>query len=227
MNTHPAVEDLSTYLDNSLTSEERARVEAHLELCEPCRQRLQAMQEVVRKLAGLERRSPPRSLGRRVKELSALQATRPTLVDRMGSDALRLGLDNVVMPMFGILVALVVIIFLLSWGFSRTSSTVSSPAIDSDRAVPETSLEPSELPAGSGITESRWLAGRAFDLIGDTWVERELDERIEIDRLSAASPEAQRWLEAHPEVQDFAELASAIRLRLDGRVVEMPIGELR
>lgn len=227
MNTHPAVEDLSTYLDNSLTSEESERVEAHLEVCEPCRLRLQAMQGVVRQLAGLERRSPPRSLGYRVKELSALQAMRPNVIDRIGSGAWRLGLDNMVMPMFGILVALVVIIFLLSWGLSRTSSAVSSSARDSERAVPEISLEPSDVPAGSGITETRWLAGRPFDLIGDTWVERELDERLEIDRLSSASPEAQRWLEAHPEVRELAELASAIRLRLDGRVVEMPIDELR
>jgi hypothetical protein len=227
MSMHPAVEELSTYLDNSLTSEKSERLEAHLELCEPCRQRLQAMQGVVRQLARIERRSPPRSLGHRVKELSAMQAMRPNLVDRIGNGALRLGLDNVVMPMFGILVALVVIIFLLSWGFSHTSSAVSPSARDSDRARSEISLEPSGVLAGSAITESRWLAGQPFDLIGNTWVERDLDETLEIERLSAESPEAQRWLEGHPEVREFAELASAIRLRLDGRVVEMPIDDLR
>lgn len=222
MSTHPRVEILSTYLDNCLSQQESRQVEAHLERCETCRLRLRSMQGVVRKLAALERRSPPPALGVQLRKLSAVQATRPSLIDRIEEGATRLGTDNALLPMFGVVVALIVIIYLLSWGYSR----VPSPDLPPEPVPAERSSDRGPVSVGTeSVTESRQAAGRTFDLIGDTWIERGIDEQLDADRYSLDATQVQSWFAEYPDLQGLFGPASGIRLRIDQRVVEIRLAD--
>lgn len=227
MMSHPRVEDLSTYLDSRLTVEESQRVEAHLEHCDTCRNRLQSMRTVVRKLAALERRTPPPYLGYQLKRLSAGEATRATLVERLERGASRINVENAVLPMFGVVVALIVIIYLLAGAFHRHQRSELSTGTESEAPMFGRSLETSPTAAeSSGGTDSWVVADRTFDLIGDTWTERGLDVDAEAIRHSAEDAEIQEWLEVHPDLRDLGALGRKVRLRLEGRVVEIHFGAL-
>lgn len=222
MTSHPKVEDLSTYLDSKLTVMESQRVEAHLEACDSCRQRLRSMQAVVRRLAALERRSPPASIGSQIRSLSSLQASRPTLVERFEESAARLNSENPILPMFGVVVALIVIIYLLTWGFYREQESTDLATSESGAPTIERSIDdspPSLEHAGS--TQSRVMAGRVFDLVGDIWLERGVEVEDEFVEISDGDAQILQVLEAHPELRDLGAQERRVRLRLEGRVVEI------
>lgn len=222
MKSHPKVEDLSTYLDSKLTEVESHRVEVHLESCDSCRQRLRSMQAVVRRLAALERRSPPASIGSQIRSLSSLQASRPTLVERFEESAARLNSENSVLPMFGVVVALIVIIYLLTWGFYREQESTDPATSESGAPTVERSIEdspPSLEPGGSA--QSRVMAGRVFDLVGDIWLERGVEVEEEFVEISVGDAQTLQVLEAHPELRDPGAQGRRLRLRLEGRVVEI------
>ncbi|MEP7004152.1 MAG: zf-HC2 domain-containing protein [Chloroflexota bacterium] len=61
MTEHPDL-DLSAYLDEALEPTEQASVQAHIERCEPCRQRLAELRATSRLLAALPELVPTRSL---------------------------------------------------------------------------------------------------------------------------------------------------------------------
>lgn len=225
MMSHPRVEDLSTYLDSQLTIAERQRVEAHLELCGTCRDRLQSMRKAVRQLAALERRTPPPALGYQLKRLSSLEASRPTLVERLEKGASRLNAENALLPMFGVVVALLVIIYLLAWAFYRDQNSAPMTGLESAGPAIDISLDTSPSPwETSENIDGRIVAGRTFDLLGDTWIERGLDADVVAVRLSTEEPEIQQLLEADSELRELLALGSKVRLRLDGRVVEIHFG---
>jgi hypothetical protein len=59
---HISIDDLSTYLDGEIEStEERARIEQHLAMCETCREELESLRAVSRLLADLPEPPLPRS----------------------------------------------------------------------------------------------------------------------------------------------------------------------
>jgi anti-sigma factor RsiW len=58
--------DLSAYLDNALSSEARASVQAHLDTCALCRTRLAELRGTARLIAALPMPAPSRSLVPRV-----------------------------------------------------------------------------------------------------------------------------------------------------------------
>lgn len=222
MMSHPRVEDLSTYLDSKLTVKESQRVEAHLKHCDNCRHRLQSLRNVVRRVAALERRTPPPYLGNQLKRMSAVEATRPNLVEHLERGASRINAENTILPMFGVVVALIVIIYLLAGAFHRDQSSELSTGPESETPMFERSLETSPTASGSsGSTRSSVVAGRMFDLIGDTWTERGLDVDAEAIRHSAEDAQIQEWLEVHPELRELSALGRKVRLRLEGGVVEI------
>ena len=225
MKFHPKVEDLSTYLDSTLTPAESQRVEAHLELCDTCRHRLRSMRTVVHKLAALERQSPPAGIGNQIRSLSSLQVSRPTLVERLEEGAGRLNSENSVLPMFGVVVALIVIIYLLTWAFYREQGSTVPAAFESEAPVVERSIEDSARSLeSSGSTQTRVMAGRIFDLVGDTWLERGVAAEAEVVEVSVGDPEVRQVLEAHPELRDPGAPGRRVRLRLEGQVVEIQYG---
>lgn len=68
MNRHEPFEELiSASLHGDLNDDERRRLDAHLDVCEPCRATLAAFAEERRMIAGLRHVAPPRDLGARVR----------------------------------------------------------------------------------------------------------------------------------------------------------------
>lgn len=225
MTSHPKVEDLSTYLDSRLTGAESRRVEAHLERCDSCRHRLRSMQAVVRKLAALERQSPPASISNQLSRLSSLRGSRPTLVERLEEGASRLNSESSIFSMFGVVVALIVIIYLLTWAFYREQESALPVGLESETAVVEQSPGSSSPSLEDEGSAHGWvIAGRTFDLIGNTWMERGLDVEAEVVERSAGDPGIRQLLEEHPELRDPAAPGRKVRLSFEGRVVEIHYG---
>ena len=69
--THETVSgQLSDYVDNSLSERDRARVDAHLCSCPPCRAHERTLRATVRALAELPREQAPPEAKRRLLEIS-------------------------------------------------------------------------------------------------------------------------------------------------------------
>jgi anti-sigma factor RsiW len=213
MTAHPEVEILSTYLDRELSRPERCQVEEHLERCEDCRQRLSSLQRVVGDLQALERLAPPPHLGAHLHRLASLEASQPTLIQRLEHRASRFILQPSIAPIFAIVMALILIIYLLSWGLHR-QATGRIPV----------HLEPEGTRIESTEVESpRQIAGRAFRLDDGVWVEEGLGDETAVETMSSSDPRVQSWLAATPELQEIAALGDRVRLRMGDRVVEIRI----
>ena len=217
---HPKIEDLSTYLDREMPVSESRRVEAHLEQCASCRHHLQALETVARRLGALEYHAPPEGLGLRLRELSSREAFKPNLFAQLEKGASRL--NTALVPMFGVVVALLVIVYLFAWGLDRERGAASSAEPGSVDQVSGGVTEPSqEIADGEDGLEERQVAGRRFRRIGDIWVERGLETEAEVAARSPDDPEVERWLSRFPELRELSELGGTVRLRLEGRTVEI------
>lgn len=60
MSTEPELEELSAYVDQELTGTARQDLEAHLEACDTCRRRLEALRQTVSAVKALPMEAPPR-----------------------------------------------------------------------------------------------------------------------------------------------------------------------
>jgi len=60
MSAEPDLEELSAYADQELTGAARQELEAHLETCETCRRRLEALRQTVSAIKALPMEAPPR-----------------------------------------------------------------------------------------------------------------------------------------------------------------------
>lgn len=61
MSAEPELEELSAYVDQELTGTARQELEAHLETCETCRRRLDALRQTVSAVKALPMEAPPRA----------------------------------------------------------------------------------------------------------------------------------------------------------------------
>lgn len=120
-------DDLSAYVDNSLSPDEVNRVEAHLERCQRCREtvlEIQAMRQSVRALPTYE---PPPMLKARI---LAATVDQPTLWERLAVGWPRLAWRT----------SLVAAIFLLSWlGWQLVPKSVTEAPRRWSAAKPQTS----------------------------------------------------------------------------------------
>lgn len=213
MTAHPEVEILSTFLDRELSRPERCQVEEHLERCEDCRQRLSSLQRVVGDLQALERLAPPPHLGEHLHRLASLEASQPTLIQRLEHHASRFILQPSIAPIFAIVMALILIIYLLSWGLYRQATGRIPVHLEPER----TRIESTE------VESPRQIAGRAFRLDDGVWVEGGLGDETPVESMSSSDPRVQSWLAATPELQEIAALGDRVRLRMGDRVVEIRI----
>ena len=100
MTTHVDIETLSTYLDRELSAPEIRQVQEHLELCDGCRDRLWSLEKVVGNLKQLDRLAPPPHLESDVHRLAALQASGPSLAQRLEKNLARFTYSSLVLPFF-------------------------------------------------------------------------------------------------------------------------------
>lgn len=241
--SHPSVERLSTYLDERLVEAERRRLESHLEECSECHQRLQGMRRVMQRLETLDQQAPPPHLGLLLRRLAAQQATRPTLVDKLEKGARRFTVQATVAPVFAVVLALALIIYLLSWGIHRQehgnipviletepmSAAEEAPVAEEMAARSEVGARVGAVsaPASENAPEKRdrqperRRAGRTFVRHGETWIEEGLDLEGAVDQLSFDDSVVQSWVQIYPELGELQSLGGTIRLRVEGRVVEI------
>jgi hypothetical protein len=205
MTSHPRVEILSTYLDSELALQERQRIEAHLEGCEACQHRVEALRAVVGRLSQLERRSPPAHLDNQLKRLAGLGPSPPTLAERLEKGASMFSSGNTLLPLFGVVVALAIIIYLVAFGAQwRTMQEADSPPVDS-----------------GALVEIRTVADRVFEREGEMWIERGLGGAAVTDRYGVDELQVEEWLREFPELRELTGLGGVIRLRVENRVVEI------
>jgi len=211
MTAHPDVETLSTYLDRQLSRLERTRVEEHLEGCDDCRECLVGLEKVVGRLRALERQAPPSHLGAHLHKLASLQATEPTLMRRFERGVARVNLQSSIAPVFAVVVALILIIYLLSWGLHRQATGRIPVHLESQTTAVE----------GSGVESHQQVAGRTFDLYEGVWIEQGLEDRPVVEVLGDTDSRVQNWLAENPELKAIDTLGGSVRLAIDGRVVEI------
>lgn len=241
--SHLSVEMLSTYLDERLVEAERRRLESHLEECSECHQRLQGMRRVMQRLETLDKQAPPPHLGFQLRRLAARQATTSTLVEKLEKGARRFTVQATVAPVFAVVLALALIIYMLSWGIHRQehgnvpviletepmSAVEKAPAAEEMAARSEVgvrvgavSAPESENALGKRDRQSeRRGAGRNFLRHGETWIEEGLGVEGAVDQFSFDDPVVQSWVQVYPELGELQSLGGTIRLRVEGRVVEI------
>lgn len=243
--SHPSVELLSTYLDAGLAEGERRQLESHLEKCSKCNQRLQGMRRVMQRLETLDEQAPPPQLGFQLRRLAAQQASRSTLVDRLEKGARRFTVQATVAPVFAVVLALALIIYMLSWGIHRQehgnvpvilepepmavtegASVADEKAVRSevgDRASALSAPAAEDVPGKRDRQAEQRRAGRAFVRHGEIWIEEGLEVESVTERLSFDDPVVQSWLKSYPELRDLQSLGGTIRLRVEDRVVDIVI----
>lgn len=214
MTVHPDVEILSTYLDRELGRREQSEVEEHLERCDDCRERLTGLQKVVGNLQALERLAPPPHLGTHLHRQASVEAAQPSLIQRLEQRVSRFSLQPSIAPIFAIVMALILIIYMLSWGLHR-QATGRIPVHLEPEVTESTTVE------GQGLGASRQIAGRAFTLVAGIWVEEGLETEEVAETMSGSDPAVQSWLVATPELREIATLVDPVRVRMEDRVVEI------
>lgn len=211
MIAHPDVEVLSTYLDRELGRREENRVTEHLEGCAECRSTLASLRRVVGRLQDLERLAPPPHLGMQVHRLAALETRRTGPFERMEQGIARINLQSTLVPVFAIVLALVVITYMLSWGVHRQSTQRIPVDLEPKGGIVSEITPPTE----------RQIAERTFTLLDEVWVEEGLAEVEASLSMSESDPRFRSWLEQAPGMHEVTTLGGRVRLRMDDQVVEI------
>jgi hypothetical protein len=202
MTVHASLERLSSYLDAELVESERRALEEHLSDCPTCRHRLSGLQGVVARLERLEQQAPPQELSFLVERRIAAEKDRTTLSSRLEDTVKTFLVQPSLTPVFGLVVALALILYLFSFGLARRQeggTRLVVPVTDSVAAA--------EAP--------RVVNERTFELEDGVWVERLLDGApVEVLDFSAGQA-------VPPELEAYQVLGERVRLELDGRAVEL------
>ena len=234
MSSHATAETLSAYLDHELVEEEVAELEAHLESCASCSQRLVGMRQVVRKLHHLERMAPPSTLDQLVARRIALAGESHGLFDRLESSLGSFQRQSNTFMLFCLVIALAVITLLFAHALdvARQNTMIpvvfegpSTPRLVEPPAItdPETGAEVSPAEALEAEEGTRLaLGGRIMVRQGNLWVDETfvpdaLDEpRLMLEWDSTATRDL---MAEDPRLGELRYLEAPVLLRLDGRLV--------
>lgn len=198
MTVHVSLEQLSSYLDLELAEPERFGLEHHLNDCASCRGRLDGLRSVVARLERLEQQAPPSELAFLVERRVAAEADRLGLQGRLERTIKTLFIQPSMTPIFGLVVALALILYLFSFGVARQQ-------IRGTRLV---------VPVSPAAPVARMIAGREFIRTDGVWVERGLEPTAPVTVLELG-------VEIPVELLPFAGLGERVRLIQDGQVVEV------
>ena len=200
MTVHASLVRLSSYLDSEMVERDRLELEGHLEGCPSCQQRLDGLRGVVARLERLEHKAPPQDLAVLVERRVALEAERIGLGRRLEETFKTFLVQPSLTPVFGLVVALALILYLFSFGVARHSARGT-------RLVVPSSAQP--------VARVVTVAGREFVSVEGVWAERGLESTAAVEVLDY------RMVEAPAELRPFAELGGPVRLTYRGRPVEV------
>ena len=180
MNCHDAREEFSDWVDEALTAEERARVDAHLAQCADCRKELERFRETVALLRRVERPRAPAGFVDRV-----LEAARPAPWRRRLLRRLFLPL-SVKLPAEA--AALLLVAGLAVYVFQRTPELQQAARRDTFSSATRSEAPPatfSDQPPAPGAAESPRGALRDRPLKQEFGAEQKPKAAPEDSRLSA------------------------------------------
>jgi hypothetical protein len=247
---HASVEVLSSYLDDELTVGRRQRVERHLRQCEECRQQLEGLHAVVRHLEGLSKISPAPYLAQRVLQQAAASSRQESLLDRLEKNASRLHIERWVwLPTFGMVIALVSIIYLFSLGLERQGRGLpvvldaDYPAAEASEeavaAAPESrppvaeqgrarSAQPTRQVMGLADAADSGLAsadievgGTLFHLLDGVWLEAGVDPGAAFLSVAPSEAATSEWRDKLPSLEELERLGGPVRLRVGDQLVQL------
>lgn len=248
--SHTPVEMLSSYLDDELTRERRLRVERHLQGCEECQHRLEGLRRVVQRLEGLGRISPIPYLEQQVLQSAATGEQEESLRDRLERGAGRLHIERWVwLPTFAMVIALVSIIYLFSWGLesqkqrlpadldvelraAEVSDEETAAALETASPVAEGSRTESrqpkredallEITADAAVqSKATEIDGRLFEFQNGLWVEQGVDATEPAKILQPSEAGSAEWREELPNIEDLGRLGGPVRLRVGDQLVQV------
>jgi len=208
MNCHEAREEFSDWVDEALTAEERARVDAHLAQCADCRKELERFRETVALLRRVERPRAPVGFVDRV-----LEAARPAPWHRRLLRRLFLPL-SVKLP--AEVAALLLVAGLAVYIFQRTPELQQAARRDTFSSATRSEAPPatfSDQPPAPGVAESSRGALRDRPSKQELGAEQKPKAAPEDSRLSAlretgkAAPPAERPAPAAPPASAERNLA--------------------
>jgi hypothetical protein len=220
MSSHATAESLSLYLDAALSSAERRQLEAHVETCPACRQRLDGLRRVVTALGELPTAAPPGDMAARVgREIDLRGRRRSWGRLREGRPPWPLaGLPPLHIPAVVLALAAIVYLFVLGVEMRRDRPTrIVLPGAAS------TIIEPSaeEVPPTTVLNGGQrlYLLGGRFHRADGVWVEEGLGERLPDARVALQPPVTAAV--SDPAVAQIAALGAPLRLRVGDEVVEI------
>ncbi len=221
--SHATVELHSAYLDRQLFEPEASRLEDHLEQCEDCHVRLEGLRKVVANLRRLESLDPPADLEHAVARRIALAGEPGSFLDRLESGLSIFSRQSSLLPMFGVVMALAVILYLFSVALERSQSGLLPVFFDDPPAAAAVAAagERRELAGRVLVLRAATAPGEAHRAAAEVWVEEGVSPEAVSRRVDLGSPAGQRLAAEHPELEELAELGARAVIVLDGEVVEI------
>lgn len=206
VSSHATAELLSAYLDQQLVEPEARQLEAHLEECAECHGRLEGLRRVIANLRGLESHEPSDELQKAVARRIALAGEPKPFLDRMVSGLSIFNRQSTLLPMFAVVLALAIFIYLFSVAVEQSQSGLTpvvfdAPAIETD--------------------DPREIAGRRLTLRDGAWVEADVDPQAAARILTLDSEEGRRLLAEYPDLEGLTALAPPAVIEIDGEIVEL------
>ena len=229
MKTHATAETLSAYLDHELVESEAAELEAHLQSCPACAQRLAGMRGVVHRLNHLERMAPPSTLDQMVARRIALAGESRSFADRIESSLGAFQRQSNLFMLFCVVIALAVITVLFAHAL-QVASQGNIPVVFEGPSTPVT-IPVGETPSESsgdgdgGVREGEevTLGQRTFVREDGGWselgvgIDQDTDQLLQLDWQSQA---ARDLVEAEPTLAELRALGGGpILVQIDDRVV--------
>ena len=154
MTRHATVEELSLRLDAELSDRRRQELDRHLEQCTECRGRLEGLRAVSRALREARQPVPPIGMERRVRKSLRNVEVPSGWLSHLEGQLRRLVLQPSILPVYAIVLALGVILYLFSHGVAQRdiAPVVTRPSKEKEEALRR--AEPgAELDVGAGPHE--------------------------------------------------------------------------
>jgi Putative zinc-finger len=210
MTSHATLEELSGFLDTALPEEDRRAVQEHVRGCASCRKRLTGLERVVRELDRMADQAPPGHLERLVAQGIDRLRREPSLTQRLEGRARRFNTRSALPPFFGVVLALGVIIYLLSFAIAREERTATQLILGHTGTEVGAPL----------LGDRRELAGRVFLWTGEVWAERGTEDVAADRRLEGGVRSDDPALA--DLVAGLSALDGGVRFRYGGQVLELP-----
>jgi hypothetical protein len=155
---------LSSFVDRELEEGKRKWIEEHVSRCTECSDRLAGLERVVRQLQRLEGVSPPSTLGLRLERRIRLERRKRGLATLLEKEAGRWLKQPVLAPVFAIVLALGVILYLFAVGVGHQGARTTRLVIgEGSEEIPPEEGERQVAEAPERVLEDRLEGMRSVE----------------------------------------------------------------